>query len=278
MKWNIVTDSSCDLFPKSHPECDAERTSVPFVISVGSKEFVDDENIDIPELLDAMEKEETASFTSCPAPGTWFDQFEKAENSIAITISSQLSGSMNSALAAKKHALEEHPSKNIAVLDSCSTGSELVLCVREIENMIRKGLDFDAIVTNAVEFLKKKKVVFALSSFDNLIKNGRMGKVTGLIAKALGMWGIGIGSDEGKIIFEAKARGAKKALLVILHDMKKRGFSGGKVAISHCDNLALAQTLKEKILETWKDAQIEILPTRGLCSYYAERGGLIVSY
>ena len=47
---------------------------------------------------------------------------------------------------------------------------------------------------------------------------------------------------------------------------------------SHCDNLALAQTLKNSILDIWENTSIEILPTRGLCSYYAERGGLIVSY
>ena len=60
--------------------------------------------------------------------------------------------------------------------------------------------------------------------------------------------------------------------------LKEHGFIGGNVAISHCDNLALAQTLKNSILDIWENTSIEILPTRGLCSYYAERGGLIVSY
>ena len=60
--------------------------------------------------------------------------------------------------------------------------------------------------------------------------------------------------------------------------MRERGFSGGNVAISHCDNHAVAQALKESILSAWADSLIEILPTRGLCSYYAERGGLIVGF
>ena len=60
--------------------------------------------------------------------------------------------------------------------------------------------------------------------------------------------------------------------------MRERGFSGGNVAISHCDNHAVAQALKEGILKAWEDSRIEILPTRGLCSYYAERGGLIVGF
>ena len=60
--------------------------------------------------------------------------------------------------------------------------------------------------------------------------------------------------------------------------MQERGYTGGKLAISHCDNQAMAQTLKESILEHWAGAEVKVLPTRGLCSYYAERGGLIVSY
>lgn len=99
-----------------------------------------------------------------------------------------------------------------------------------------------------------------------------------MLAKALGIWGIGSGSDEGKIAFESKARGAKKVVQTLVSTMKEHGFIGGNVAISHCDNLVLAQTLKNSILDIWENTSIEILPTRGLCSYYAERGGLIVSY
>ena len=185
---------------------------------------------------------------------------------------------MNSALAARDMALEKDPDKKIVILDSLSTGPGVLLCVKEIERLIRHGLSFDDIAAHARGFLQKTKILFALSSFDNLIKNGRIHRLTGMLAKALGIWGIGSGSDEGKIAFESKARGAKKVVQTLVSTMKEHGFIGGNVAISHCDNLALAQTLKNSILDIWENTSIEILPTRGLCSYYAERGGLIVSY
>ena len=53
---------------------------------------------------------------------------------------------------------------------------------------------------------------------------------------------------------------------------------GGRVIITHCQNLELAQKLQSKILELWQSAKVSIMPTRGLCSYYAERNGLIVGY
>ena len=278
MNWNIITDSSCDLLPSTSPDGRIRLTSVPFTIRIGERDFVDDEHLDTMEMLSAMEQEHSAGHTSCPTPDAWLAQFEQADCAIAITISSQLSGSMNSALAARDMALEKNPDKKIVILDSLSTGPEVLLCVKEIERLIRQGLSFDDIAAHARGFLQKTKILFALSSFDNLIKNGRIHRLTGMLAKALGIWGIGSGSDEGKITFESKARGAKKVVQTLVSTMKEHGFIGGNVAISHCDNLALAQTLKNSILDIWENTSIEILPTRGLCSYYAERGGLIVSY
>ena len=152
MKWNVVTDSSCDLIPSDYRSDAIELSSVPFEISVGVRGYTDDEQLDIEEMLRDMEQEKTASYTSCPAPGAWLERFEKADHTFAITISSQLSGSMNSALTARDLALEADPDKKIAVLDSRSTGPELVLCVREIERLAREGVGFDEAVNRANAF------------------------------------------------------------------------------------------------------------------------------
>lgn len=278
MKWNVVTDSSCDLFPAVLQNGEVQISSVPFIISVGSRDFIDNETLNTSDMLDAMEHCEQASHTSCPSPQGWLEQFEKADFSIAIPISSKLSGSMNSAMLAKELILERFPEKKIAVLDSHSTGPEIVMCVEKICDLIDAGADFEKVVSEAEAFLRDTHIMFALSSFDNLIKNGRMSKVMGFVASKLGMWGIGIGSDEGTIEIKGKTRGTTKAIAMLLEDMKERNFCGGKVVISHCHNLDTAERLQNKIKELWQDAKISIMPTRGLCSYYAERGGLIVSY
>lgn len=278
MKWNIVTDSSCDLFPAALQGGKVQISTVPFVISVGNRDFVDDETLDTAEMLDAMEHCQQASHTSCPSPQGWLEEFEKADFCIAITISSNLSGSMNSAVLAKEMMLERYPEKKIAVLDSHSTGPEIVICVERICDLIEAGTDFEKVVSEAEALLRDTRIVFALSSFDNLVKNGRMSKMVGFVASKLGMWGIGIGSNEGTISIKGKTRGATKAMSMLLEDMKERGFQGGKIVISHCHNLDFANRLQSKIKELWQDAKISIMPTRGLCSFYAERGGLILSY
>lgn len=278
MKWGIVTDSSCDLFSSVNEDDQISLSSVPFVINVGDHDFVDDESLDVPTMLDAMESTKEASRSACPSPNAWLEQFEQADNIIALTISSNLSGSYNSAQIAKDMALEKYPDKQIEVIDSLSTGPEMTLCVEEIMQQIKEGVKFKEIVSHAKDFLKRAQIAFALCSFDNLVKNGRIGRMSGFLAKHLHMWGIGIGSEEGTIDVIGKAHGPAKAIKKLLADMEERGFGGGRASISHCQNQKQADTLKDRILKKWPTADISILPTRGLCSYYAERGGLIVSF
>lgn len=278
LKWNIVTDSACDLLHKDIACEEVGFSCVPFSIRIADKEYKDDENLNVLEMLTHMENCPTASGSSCPSPYDWEQEFLKSEQTVVITISGNLSGSLNSALVAKDTVLAKHPERRIMVLDSRSTGPEIALCVYKIVGWIKDGLDFETINEKAQEFLDKTKTSFALSSFDNLVKNGRMSKLTGFVARKLGMWGIGIASDIGTIAMKGKSRGPKKAVALLLEDMEERGFSGKEVAISHCENEDMVQKLKESILVRWPTAEIKVLKTRGLDSYYAERGGLIISF
>lgn len=130
MKWNIVTDSSCDMFGFDKDYENIVFSSVPFTISVGDENFIDDQNLDVDGMIDSMDACAQASHTACPSPHAWLEKFEQEGNVIAITISSKLSGSYNSACAAKDMVLENQPDKKITVIDSRSTGPEMVLLVK----------------------------------------------------------------------------------------------------------------------------------------------------
>ena len=73
-----------------------------------------------------------------------------------------------------------------------------------------------------------------------------------------------------------KARGAKKALIAIDKQMKEFNYNGGKVIIDHCFNETDANALKDHIIASYPNADVRIEPTRGLCSFYAEVGGLMI--
>lgn len=279
MKWLIAADSACDLNAKDVSCPEVELATIPFFIQVAERTYIDDEALDIPAMLDDMEQTTAASHTACPSPEAWAAQFKCADNVIAVTISGRLSGSLNSAAVAKEMVLAEYPEKNIAIIDSKATGPEAAMCIAHIAQWIKANLTLGEIISRAEEFLVRCKTSFALSSFDNLVKNGRMNRFLGFVAKKLGLWGIGIGSDEGVIAMRGKAKGAAKAIENLLEDMEQRGYAGGEVLISHCLNLTMAQRLRSSIMERWQAAKnIQIIPTRGLDSFYAERGGLIVGF
>ena len=276
MKWKIVSDSCCDLMKKEVACDEVDFTTIPFILNIGNEEYIDDENLDVVKMISAMESCATACSSACPSPATWLDEYADAENAIAITISSNLSGSHNSAVIAKEMVTDQN--KNLAILDSRSTGPELVICIEEMVKLIKSGLSFDEVVKKANEILAQTKTAFALCSFDNLVKNGRMSRLTGFVARKLGMWGIGIASDQGTIAMKGKSRGPEKAISIIIGDMIERGFTGARAIISHCKNLPFAEKLKSAILEKWQNAEISFRETKGLDSFYAERGGIIIAY
>lgn len=278
MKWNIVADSSIDLFDLESEHKNIAFSTVPFAISVGETEYMDDSSLNIVEMMNAMKECKTASRTACPSTGAWYEQFQKEGNVIAITITSNLSGSYSSACAARNMVLEEQPDKQIAVIDSLSTGPEMILILRKICELIAENRNFETVIKETQEFMKTTHVTFALSSFDNLVKNGRMSRVTGFLANKLGLLGVGIASERGTIEVKEISRGRRKAVEAIINDMKLRGACIKEVVISHCQNIAFAEQVKAAILNVWDNAAITIIPTRGLCSYYAELGGLIIGF
>ena len=60
--------------------------------------------------------------------------------------------------------------------------------------------------------------------------------------------------------------------------MKKYGYNGGRVIISHCLNPEGAEALRNKLLDIYPSADISVRQLRGLCSFYAEKGGILIGY
>ena len=117
-----------------------------------------------------------------------------------------------------------------------------------------------------------------LESMRNLANNGR---VNPLIAKAAGLLGIrvvGKASDKGDLEPLDKCRGEGNALTAIVSRMIELGYAGGRIRIAHCLNPQAAGKLQNLIKTKFPDADIEIYPTGGLCSFYAEKGGLLVGF
>ena len=116
--YKIISDTSCDLSKEEIKELGIEY--VPFKISIDGVEYEDDDNLNMEEYLDKMEKTENAIKTACPSPYDYLKIIEENSDKdlYLLTISSKLSGSYNSAKIAEQEAREKFKDIKIHVIDT----------------------------------------------------------------------------------------------------------------------------------------------------------------
>ena len=280
MIWNIVSDSSCDLRTSAFHSDRVLFHSVPLRIQVGDQEFVDNDDLSVPEMLRAMAAEKSAS-SACPSPADFAKAFEAGDCTVCFTISSNLSGTYNSAIMARDMVLEEYPEKRVCVIDSRATAGAMVLLIRRAKELMEADEtgDFDGICAQLRLYQAALRTCFTLENFDNLIKNGRMRPLVGTLLHSLGIHVIADATPQGTIHVADKARGEAKTFRSITALMRaSKECDGAEVVISHCENLEGAMKLKQQILEDLPVKQVEIISCRGLTSFYAMEKGLIVGY
>ena len=143
---------------------------------------------------------------------------------------------------------------------------------------IAAGMPFEEICDTATKYLQKTGLVFMLKSLKTFANNGR---VSPLVAKLVGIAGIcivGKASAEGTLEPMHKCRGERRSLETLVTSLEAEGYRGGKISIGHCQNEEAAKELKELIRAKFEKAEIEIHKFRGLCSFYAEKGGVLVGF
>lgn len=278
MKYAIIVDSSCDMYIDNNYTNDTYMARVPLKLRIGEKEYIDDYDLDIVSFMKEMSECSEATGTAAPSPQEWYNEFEKADEVFAVTITSALSGTYSSAVVAKNMILEDFPDKKIHIIDSKAAGSGLTMIVRKLQEFIKQQMNFEEIVENITEYCKKIKVFFILESMDNLVKSGRVSAIAGKLAGILGIKILGQASSEGTIELLRKTRGKDVIYRKTVDDMLVNGYQGGKVIISHCFNEERVKFFLDIIKESFPDVEAEVMPTSGLCSYYAENKGLIISF
>ena len=164
------------------------------------------------------------------------------------------------------------------VSDWLSTGPEQQLLAEHLRDELAAGKDFDALCAEMLRYHEHTHLLFSLESLANLARNGRVKPAVAAVARMLGIRVIGQASAAGELDVICKTRGEHGALERIVLELKEHGYAGGRVIIAHCGNPAAAERLKHMIEAVFEGAQVVVNPCGGLCSYYAELGGLLVGY
>ena len=148
------------------------------------------------------------------------------------------------------------------MVDTLSAGPEITLLLEKTLSEQSSGAGFDEVCENLKAYQRRTHLLFALESMHNLAQNGRISRLTATMAGVLGIRAAGQASAEGTLEMLGKCRGGRKTQHFMLCEMERLGYG----------------ELCTGIRQRFPAADVRCDPLRGLCSYYAERGGIMLGF
>ena len=278
MSYKIAIDSCGELL--NEWKDDERIESVPLTLMVGGESIIDDETFDQKDFLKKVAACLECPKSACPSPERYMKAYEcEADHIYAVTLSSELSGSYNSAVLGKSLFLEDNPGKKIHVFNSKSASGGESLIAMKIVECEEKGLSFEEVIETVDKYIEEMSTFFVLENLETLRKNGRLSRVKALVASALKIKPVMGSTPEGSICQFDQARGMNKAIVKMVELVGEKGINIHEktVAITHCNCPERAKMLEEAIRERLNPAKIVVMDTAGVSSMYANDGGVIVA-
>lgn len=278
MSYKIAIDSCGELL--NEWKDDERIESVPLTLMVGGESIIDDETFDQKDFLKKVAACLECPKSACPSPERYMKAYEcEADHIYAVTLSSELSGSYNSAVLGKSLFLEDNPGKKIHVFNSRSASGGESLIAMKIVECEEKGLSFEKIIETVDKYIEEMSTFFVLENLETLRKNGRLSRVKALVASALKIKPVMGSTPEGSICQFDQARGMNKAIVKMVELVGEKGINIHEkiVAITYCNCPERAKMLEEAIRERLNPAKIVVMDTAGVSSMYANDGGVIVA-
>ncbi len=277
MGYKIVVDSCCEL-PENYKN-DSRFEIVPLGLEVGDYMIQDDENFNQKEFLQKVADCPQCPKSSCPSPERFREAYrDEAEEIYAVTLSSHLSGSYNSAELGRSLYGEKYGEKKIHVVDSESASCGETQLVEKIIACKEAGLGFEETVKAVETFKRKMRTYFVLDNLETLRKNGRLSGVKALVASTLNIKPVMVG-NLGVIEQKGQAIGINKALAkladFIVGDVENP--EERTLMITHCNCPERAAFMRGLMEKRASYKSVLIMDTAGVSSMYANDGGVIVT-
>lgn len=210
--YAIVTDSACDISKEELATWGVECVNLRVLDPQGNDLINDNDNASIEAFYDWLAAHDELPKTSMPSPVEFGEMYSKLalegyEEILSIHMPESMSGTVNSArMAAQSAPIPVH------VMDLRRNTLTQALLVRRAATLRDEGASLEEVVAHLEEIIPKSSVVFALDTLDNLVKGGRMGKATGLVAAVLDIKPILMVGDDGQVAPVSVAKSMKRAV------------------------------------------------------------------
>jgi DegV family protein with EDD domain len=245
----IVTDSTAYL-PESTIRHHDIRI-VPLYVHFGEEAFKEGVELSNEAFYARLGEAPTLPTTSQPSAGEFHQVFKELADEgheiVVLTISSKLSGTWNSAMAAK----EMLPGAAISVVDSLTTSVGLQLMVETAAGAVANGVTRQELADQLEEMKQRIHIFFAVDTLEYLAKGGRIGNAKAFLGTLLKVKPI-LSLQDGAIEPLEQVRTRRKALDRMLDLVVERASSNGteaKVAVAHALALEEAGRCKSELLD-----------------------------
>lgn len=262
MSYIISTCTTADLTKEMFEKLDVR--TIGFHYMVNGKSYTDD-------LYTAMSAKEFYGYirngaqtsTSQVSVGEYVDYFRRmllrGNDILHACLSSGISNTIQSANAAAKMLRSEFPDRKIYIVDSLCASSGLGLYMTLLSQKRAEGMPIDELYRWALAHQQTVQHWFCSTDLTYYIKGGRVSKISGAIGGIFEICPLLCVSPEGKLKPIAKVRTKKKVLTSLVDKMEEHA-SGGKdygglCYISHSDCLEDALSVKEQILQRFKNVK-----------------------
>lgn len=279
---HLIIDSCCDINQELKQKLKPSIAPLKVRLANGI-EYTDDGTTDVAAMLREMALSKQGATSACPSSEDYAEDMRQHDKCLVVALSSKLSGSYNSARIAAEMVMEENPDKKIYVFDSKTASAGELQLALFLHEKIEQGLSFDEIVVQGEQFISKLSTMFVLEDLGNLIRNGRLSKVSGLIASFLSLCPIMGDNGHGEIKLVAKVRGMqnslKKLAELVAEQTNYAVDRSLRLVLAYCNCPERAANLKTDLMQKCKALrEIILVPTGALSSIYANSGGIVISF
>lgn len=265
----VITDSTSDL-PKSLSE-EHGITVVPLTLTIGGTSYTDGD-MSQAEFFRRMGEEKDLPTTSQPSPGAFVEVYqralESARNVVSVHISSDLSGTIESATQAAR----EFPGR-VHVFDSRNLSMALGLQAMEAARAARRGLAVDEVLAHLENVRDRVQLLVGVDKLDNLARGGRIGRVGALIGGMLNLRVLFTVRD-GAFDPVGRIRGAQAALDRTLDWVGERmgGATDGAFVVLHALSRERAEWVRDQLESRYGATEMHIVETGTVISTHTGTG------
>jgi DegV family protein with EDD domain len=280
MNVQIIADSACDLpieYFKEH-----SISFIPLGVEMNGEQFQDQKDIKPKQLYDAM-RDGVVVKTSQASPlvlkELFTDLAKRGIPSLYVALSSELSGTYQTAMMIRNEVLEDFPGFELAIIDSKCVSLGHGLAVKYASNLAKIGKPLSEVEAAVQSYCLKMEHIVTVDNLEYLARGGRISKASAFVGGLLNIKPL-LHIEDGKLIPIEKIRGRKKVFRRFIEIMQERGVNlqNQTIAISHGDDEEAAKEMKAMIKEVFSPKEIYINFVGAAVGAHAGPGTLAVFF